>query len=60
MKSVELNSRGGTRMLIDCYENAPRELQRIGHFSFFCAQVEATLWTRVSGLFQRFNKESFA
>lgn len=60
----ELMIERGTRVLIDCYENAPRELQRIapsdgnakriGHFGFFRAQFEATLWTRVTQLFQRF------
>ena len=54
-----------TTVLIDCYENAPRELhriapsdakaQRIGHFGFFRPHFEATLWTRVTGLLQRFN-----
>ena len=60
----ELMTERGTQTLIDCYENAPRELQRIapadaqvrriGHFGFFRAQFEATLWTRVTGLFNRF------
>jgi predicted alpha/beta hydrolase len=50
----------GTRVLIDCYENAPRELQRvapadvnarrIGHFGFFRPEFESTLWTRVRDL----------
>jgi predicted alpha/beta hydrolase len=66
----ELMTERGTQVLIDCYENAPRELQRIapsdanakriGHFGFFRAQFEATLWTRVTGLLQRFNTETFA
>jgi predicted alpha/beta hydrolase len=66
----ELMTERGTRVLIDCYENAPRELQRIapadanakriGHFGFFRAQFEATLWTRVTGLFQRFDNGAFA
>ena len=61
----ELMTERGTRVLIDCYENAPRELQRIapsdvdakrvGHFGFFRAQFEATLWTRVTHLFKRFS-----
>jgi predicted alpha/beta hydrolase len=61
----ELMTERGTRVLMDCYENAPRELQRIapsdvdakriGHFGFFRAQFEATLWTHVTGLFQSFN-----
>jgi len=63
MTDDELMTERGTRVLIDCYENAPRELHRIapqdaqvcriGHFGFFRAQFEATLWTRVTGLFQR-------
>ena len=63
MTDDELMTERGTRVLIDCYENAPRELhriapqdaqaRRIGHFGFFRAQFEATLWTRVAGLFQR-------
>jgi predicted alpha/beta hydrolase len=61
----ELMTERGTRVLMDCYENAPRELQRvapadvnarrIGHFGFFRPQFEATLWTRVRELMlQRF------
>lgn len=63
MTDDELMTERGTRVLIDCYENAPRELhriapqdaqaRRIGHFGFFRAQFQATLWTRVAGLFQR-------
>lgn len=65
MTDDELMTERGTRVLIDCYENAPRELQRIapadanaqriGHFGFFRAQFEATLWTRVPALFRRFD-----
>jgi predicted alpha/beta hydrolase len=64
MTDDELMTERGTRVLIDCYENAPRELhriapadvkaRRIGHFGFFRPQFEATLWTRVAGLFKRF------
>jgi predicted alpha/beta hydrolase len=64
MTDDELMTERGTRVLIDCYENAPRELQRIapadvgarriGHFGFFRAQFEATLWQRTAALFQRF------
>jgi predicted alpha/beta hydrolase len=56
----EMMTERGTRVLIDCYENAPRELQRIapadvnahriGHFGFFRPQFEATLWARVRDL----------
>jgi predicted alpha/beta hydrolase len=59
----ELMTERGTRKLIDCYENAPRELQRIapsdvnarriGHFGFFRPQFEATLWARVRDLLAR-------
>jgi predicted alpha/beta hydrolase len=65
MTDDELMTERGTRALIDCYENAPRELQRIapsdanakriGHFGFFRVQFEATLWTRVTKLLQRFS-----
>lgn len=66
----ELMTERSTRVLIDCYENAPRELQRIapadvhaqriGHFGFFRAQFEATLWTRVTDLFHRFSTKATA
>jgi len=56
----ELMTERGTRVLIDCYENAPRQLQRIapadagvqriGHFGFFRAQFEPTLWRRLEHL----------
>jgi predicted alpha/beta hydrolase len=29
--------------------------QRIGHFGFFRQQFEATLWPRVTAIFQTFN-----
>jgi predicted alpha/beta hydrolase len=70
MTDDELMTERGTRVLIDCYENAPRELhriapsdanaRRIGHFGFFRAQFEDTLWTRVTGLFQRFSTGALA
>jgi predicted alpha/beta hydrolase len=60
MTDDELMTERGTRVLIDCYENAPRELQRIapadvsarriGHFGFFRPQFETTLWARVRDL----------
>jgi predicted alpha/beta hydrolase len=60
MTDDELMTERGTRVLIDCYENAPRELQRvapadvnarrIGHFGFFRPEFESTLWTRVRDL----------
>jgi predicted alpha/beta hydrolase len=70
MTDDELMTERGTRALIDCYENAPRELQRIapadvnvgriGHFGFFRPQFEATLWTRVTHLFNRFSQGAYA
>ena len=64
----ELMTERGTRVLIDCYENAPRELRRIapadvqarriGHFGFFRDQFQTTLWTRVTALFQSFQLRS--
>ena len=67
MTDDELMTERGTRVLIDCYENAPRELQRIapadvnarriGHFGFFRPQFETTLWTHVAELFNRFNND---
>jgi predicted alpha/beta hydrolase len=70
MSDDELMTERGTRVLIDCYENAPRELQRIrpadvnarriGHFGFFRPQFETTLWTRVIALFQRFDQKAIA
>ena len=60
----ELMTERGTRVLIDCYENAPRELQRIapadvgaqriGHFGFFRPQFERTLWRRLEQLLTGF------
>lgn len=57
MTDDELMTERGTQVLMDCYENAPRELQRIapgdvgvkriGHFGFFRPQFEATLWHRL-------------
>ena len=60
----EMMTERGTRVLLDCYENAPRELQRIapadvgvdriGHFGFFRSQFEGTLWRRVEQLLAGF------
>jgi predicted alpha/beta hydrolase len=60
----ELMTERGTRVLIDCYENAPRQLQRIapadvgvqriGHFGFFRRQFEPTLWRRLERLLAGF------
>lgn len=52
----ELMTERGTRVLVDCYANAPRRIERIaphevqarriGHFGFFREQFQATLWQR--------------
>jgi len=66
----ELMTERGTRVLIDCYENAPRQLQRIapadvgaqriGHFGFFRAQFEPTLWRRLEQLLAGFGPQPSA
>lgn len=60
----ELMTERGTRVLIDCYANAPRRIERIapqdvqarriGHFGFFRDQFEPTLWRRVKHLVESF------
>ncbi|AKJ31227.1 alpha/beta fold hydrolase [Caldimonas brevitalea] len=73
MTDDELMTERGTRVLVDCYANAPRRIERItpqdanapsiGHFGFFREQFEATLWRRASELFQGFqgfNQETTA
>ena len=50
----EMMTERGTRVLLDCYENAPRDLQRIapadvqgrriGHFGFFRETCREALW----------------
>lgn len=60
----EMMTERGTRVLLDCYENAPRELlrvapadvqaRRIGHFGFFRERFRTTLWTRVTTLLSGF------
>jgi predicted alpha/beta hydrolase len=64
----ELMTERGTRVLIDCYENAPRQLQRIapgdvgarriGHFGFFRPQFEPTLWRRLEQLLSGFGPQT--
>jgi predicted alpha/beta hydrolase len=64
----ELMTERGTRVLIDCYENAPRQIQRIapadvgaqriGHFGFFRPQFEATLWRRLERLLAGFGAQA--
>jgi len=66
MTDDELMTERGTRVLIDCYENAPRELlriapadvqaRRIGHFGFFREPFSSTLWPRAAALLQRFQE----
>ncbi|HEU5295256.1 MAG TPA: alpha/beta fold hydrolase [Burkholderiaceae bacterium] len=63
----ELMTERGTRVLLDCYENAPRQLQRIapsdvgaqriGHFGFFRPQFEPTLWRRLERLLAGFGPQ---
>ena len=55
----ELMTERGTRVLVDCYANAPRRVERvapadvaarrIGHFGFFRDAFESTLWARTAG-----------
>jgi len=60
----ELMTERGTRVLVDCYANAPRRIERIapadvqvkriGHFGFFRAAFQATLWQHAERLVQAF------
>ena len=60
----ELMTERGTRVLLDCYANAPRRLERvtpaqvqaprIGHFGFFRDQFQSSLWVRSVALLQGF------
>jgi len=60
----ELMTERGTRVLVDCYPNAPRRIERIapqdvqakriGHFGLFREQFRATLWPRMTALLQGF------
>jgi predicted alpha/beta hydrolase len=60
----ELMTERGTRVLVDCYANAPRRVERIapadvqarriGHFGFFREQFQSTLWRRTATLLQGF------
>jgi predicted alpha/beta hydrolase len=68
----ELMTERGTQVLVDCYANAPRRVeriapadvkaQRIGHFGFFRDQFQSSLWARSVALLQGFTalKESTA
>jgi predicted alpha/beta hydrolase len=60
----ELMTERGTRVLVDCYANAPRRVERIapadvavrriGHFGFFRDAFETTLWARAAGWLSEF------
>ena len=60
----EMMTERGTRVLIDCYRNAPRRIERIapadvaatriGHFGFFRDQFQSSLWLRSVALLQGF------
>ena len=61
----EFMTERGTRVLIDCYANAPRRIERIapadvqakriGHFGFFRQAFQSTLWPRTAALLQGFS-----
>jgi predicted alpha/beta hydrolase len=61
----ELMTERGTRVLVDCYANAPRRIERvspadarverIGHFGFFREQFETSLWARSATLLLGFH-----
>ena len=60
----EMMTERGTRVLVDCYANAPRRIERIspadvkakriGHFGFFRDQFQSSLWARSVALLQGF------
>jgi predicted alpha/beta hydrolase len=60
----ELMTERGTHVLVDCYANSPRrveriapadvQVKRIGHFGFFREQFQTSLWTRTLMLLQGF------
>jgi len=64
----ELMTERGTRVLVDCYPNAQRRIERIapsdvqakriGHFGLFREQFQATLWPRMTALLQGFGPAS--
>jgi predicted alpha/beta hydrolase len=64
MTDDELMTERGTHVLVDCYANAPRRVeriapadvqaQRIGHFGFFRDQFRPTLWQRTAALLHGF------
>ena len=64
MTDDEMMTERGTRVLIDCYANAPRRIERIapadvqvpriGHFGFFRHQFQSSLWARAAALLRGF------
>lgn len=64
MTDDELMTERGTHVLVDCYANAPRRVERIapadvqarriGHFGFFRDQFKPSLWARTLALLQGF------
>ncbi|HUG21781.1 alpha/beta fold hydrolase [Piscinibacter sp.] len=64
MTDDELMTERGTHVLVDCYANAPRRVERIapanvqagriGHFGFFRDQFQTSLWARALALLQGF------
>jgi predicted alpha/beta hydrolase len=64
MTDDEMMTERGTRVLVDCYANAPRRIERIapadlqvrriGHFGFFRHQFESSLWMRAAALLRGF------
>jgi predicted alpha/beta hydrolase len=65
MTDDEMMTERGTRVLVDCYANAPRRVERIapadvqarriGHFGFFRSAFEPTLWVRSLALLHGFS-----
>jgi predicted alpha/beta hydrolase len=63
----ELMTERGTHVLIDCYANAPRRVERIapadvkakhiGHFGFFRDRFQSSLWARCVALLQGFTSQ---
>jgi predicted alpha/beta hydrolase len=64
MTDDEMMTERGTRVLVDCYANAPRRIERIapadlqvpriGHFGFFRHQFQSSLWMRAAALLRAF------
>jgi predicted alpha/beta hydrolase len=64
----ELMTERGTHVLVECYANAPRRVERIapadvqarriGHFGFFREQFAPTLWQRAAQLLHGFGAKA--